>query len=218
MSIVTRTLASAPGSYATAAEIRASSGLSSIVDISDADLNDVILRATLIFIGHITVRIDGAVPTVMDADRKVFQLPTGLVADLTADAAVDANDIVVRFYKQDTDGQILSSATGTVTVQDALFGVIKTQNALPQDYEAVVDYARYTRPLDLARAKLAVRYLATHLAITRLRAPGRVTRADVGRATAPPSNGADDAALAIRTRWIDLYRREVAAINAEPIV
>jgi len=220
MSIITRTLPAAPGSYATAAEVRAMCGLSATTDISDVDLNEVILTATLIFTGHITVRIDGAVPAVKDTGRTVFQLPTGLIADLTADADVDADDVVVRFYKVDTDGQMLSADPGTVTVQSALFGVLTTQNALPTDYNPVVDYARYTRPLDLAKAKRAVRYLAAHVAWLRVKAPGRLTRADLtGIGASDPDDGGRSAFIfRARSRWLDLYKREVAAIVGEPIL
>ena len=221
MSIITRTLPAAPGSYATAAEVRTMSGLSALNDVSDADLNEIILTATLIFTGHVTVRVQGAVPDVVDPAFKVFQLPTGLVADVNADATVDANDITVRFYKTDVDGQILSAATGTVTVQDPLFGVIKTANALPTDYSVVIDYARYTRPLELVRAKRAVRYLAAHVAWLRVKAPGRITRADldgIGAAdTTDYGHGGSVFILKHRSRWLDLYQREVQSIVGSPM-
>jgi hypothetical protein len=219
MSIVNRSIAAAPGSYATAAEVRAMSGLNATYDISDADLNEVILTATLIFCGHVTVRLDGAVPEVMDTARKVFQLPTGLIADQSGDATVDANDLTVRFYKVDTDGQILTSATGTVTVQDSTLGVIKTANALPEDYYVAVDYAYYIRPLELARAKRAVRYLAAHIAHIRVKTPGRITMADIQGGLQGDGGGQTlgEATMAVRTRWIDLYRREVAAIVGMPV-
>lgn len=220
MSIVNRTLPSAPGAYATAAEVRAMSGLSSTSDISDADLNELILTATLMFIGHVTVRIEGAVPDVVDPAAKVFQLPTGLVADLNGDATVDANDITVRFYKTDTDGQILTSATGTVTIQDALLGVVKTLNALPTDYSVTIDYARYTRPLELTRAKRAVRYLAAHLARIRVKSPGRITRADLaGTGSSDPSDGSfESMVFRHRSVWLDQYKRELSSLLAQPVL
>lgn len=219
MSIINRTLPAAPGSYATAAEVRTMTGLSSTSDISDGDLNELILTATLVAIGHLTVRIEGAVPEVMDTARKVFQLPTGLVADLNGDATVDSNDVVVRFYKVDTDGQTLTAATGTVTIQDALLGVITTQNALPTDYEVVVDYARYVRPLELVRAKRAIRYLAAHLAWTRVKSPGRITKADLtGIGAADPSDGARDSFIfKARSRWLQLYKMELSALVGQPV-
>lgn len=224
MSILTRTLPTAPGSYATAAEVRTVTGLSSVNDINDSDLNDDILTATLLFIGHVTIRVDGAMPTVMDAGRTVFQLPHGLVADINADAAVDSNDVTVRFYKQDTDGQILTADPGTVTVQNALLGVIKTQNALPTDYSVAVDYARYTRPLELNRAKRAVRYLAGHIAWLRVKMPGRITRADLaGIGAADPGERTSNSGEATfifrhRSRWLDIYLREVNSIVGQPVV
>jgi peptidoglycan hydrolase-like protein with peptidoglycan-binding domain len=220
MSIVNRTLATAPGGYATAAEVRALSGLSATTDISDADLNVLILKATLVAIGALTTRIDGALPTVMDAARTVFQLPTGLVADVNGDATVDTNDITVRFYKTDTDGQTLTSATGVVTVQDAMLGVIKTASALPADYSVTVDYARYTRPLELVRAKDAVRYLAAHMAFTRVKGPGKTTLADIsGVGRSDPDDGSQEQFIfKQRSRWLSLYKSEIASINATPIL
>lgn len=219
MSIINRTLPAAPGGYATAAEVRQVSGLSSTNDISDADLNEIILSASLVFIGHVTVRVEGAVPEVVDPAAKVFQLPTGLIADLSGDATVDTNDISVRFYKADTNGETLTSATGTVTVQDALLGVVKTANALPADYSVAVDYARYVRPLDLARAKRAVRYLAAHLAWLRVKTPGKITRADLaGVGRSDPDDGSRESAIfKHRTRYLDHYRAEVAGLNGSPV-
>lgn len=220
MSIITRTLPAAPGSYATAAEVRNTTGLSSTNDISDADLNEVILTATLVFAGQVSARVDGALPTVMDTARTVFQLPTGLVADLNADGTVDASDINVRFFKTDTDGQTLTSSTGAVTVQDATLGVIKTATALPPDYTAVVDYAHYLRPLDMNRAKRAVRYLAAHLAWTRVKSPGRITRADLAGmgASDPDDGGRDTFIYKARSRWLRLYRDEVALLVGTPVL
>lgn len=214
MSIISRTLPAAPGSYATAAEVRQMSGLSSTNDISDADLNEIILSATLVFIGRVTVRIEGAIPDVMDTARTVFHLPTGLIADLTGDAAVTTNDLIVRFYKQNDDGTISTSATGTVTVNDALLGVFTTANPLPEEYEVAVDYARYTRPLDLNRAKRAVRYLAAHMAWLRVKAPGRITRADltgIGRSDADDGSR-EQAVFRHRSRYLDHYKAELASI------
>lgn len=207
MSIVTRTLPSAPGSYASAAEVRLVSGLSSTNDISDADLNDIILNATLTMIGHIAVRVDDEAAT-LSADRNVLQLKHGLLADLTGDASVTSNDVVVRFWKENTDGTIATSATGSVTINDATLGVLSTANACPDGYEASVSYAYYTRPLDLNRAKRAVRYLAAHMAYVRVRAPGRISRADLSKVG---SEG--DSWRSHSTRFLVLYRGEVAAIT-----
>lgn len=219
MSIINRTLPAAPGSYATAAEVRATTGLNATTDISDGDLNDIILTATLLFIGHVTIRVDGDIPAVTDTDRKVFQLSHGLVADQNANAAVDADDIVVRFFKTDTDGQTLESATGVVTIQDAKLGVIKTANACPSDYEVAVDYARYTRPLELARAKRAVLYLAGHIAWLRVKGPGKTTLADIGGIGRTDADDGSQQQFIFRhrSRWLDLYKHEVAGIAATPI-
>jgi hypothetical protein len=220
MSIISRTLPAAPGSYATAAEVRIMSGLSATNDVSDSDLNEFILTATLIFTGHVVIRVDGAIPAIRDTARKVFQLPTGLIADQNCDATVGTDDVIVRFYKVDVDGQILVSATGAVTIQDALLGVVMTANALPTDYSVTVDYAHYARPLELVRAKRAVRYLAAHLVWTRVKAPGRITRADItgiGRSD-PDDAGRDTFIFKARSRWLDLYRKEVAGIVGRPVV
>lgn len=217
-SIVSRTLPAAPGSYATAAQVRVLAGLSSTNDISDADLNELILDATLRLVRDITLRVQGAELEVKDTARKVFQLPTGLVADQNCDASVTADDVVVRFWKQDTDGQILTSATGAVTVQDSLLGIVSTVNALPVDYTATIDYAHYIRPLELNDAKRAVKFLAAHFAYLRVKAPGRITRADLTAIGAADGEGRDGNMFKQRTKWGDVYRRQVATITGRPVV
>jgi hypothetical protein len=196
MSIITRTLGNG---YATAAEVRAVSGLSSTTDISDADLNALIVSATLHFIRQVTVRKQGAKLAILDSDRKVFQLPAGLVADTDADGDVDGADLSLRFVKRDGDGKIATTATGAVTVQDAFYGVITTANPIPEDYTAVADYSHYLRPLEYEDAKRAVRYLT-----------------GIGRSDAD-DGGREAAVFKHRTRWLDMYRHLVAAIVSRPV-
>lgn len=197
-SIVSRTLPPAPGAYATAAEVRAMSGLSDSYDISDPDLEEVILHSTLKMIDDITVRMDGVEVMVLDDQGSTFQLPVGLIADVDANAKVEPADMTVRFYATDDDGTILTSDPGLVTIQSAKFGIFQTQFTLPEGYQCVVDYAHYHRPLDLERAKRAVRFLASHIAIQRVKAPGRITRADL--------NGVARVDEDDKREWLTLHR------------
>jgi len=216
MSIITRSLGSG---YATAAEVRAVSGLSSTTDISDADLNALIVSATLQFTRDVSVRKQGAQLAVLDTARTVFQLPAGLVADVNADGDVDGDDVTLRFLKREDDGTIATSDPGEITVQDAFYGVITTENALPEEYTAVADYSHYLRPLEYEDAKRAVRYLASHLAYLRVKGPGKLTRADlsgIGRSDAD-DGGRESAIYKHRSRWLDMYRHLVAAIVSRPV-
>lgn len=218
-SIVNPTLPAAPGSYATAATVRDLSGLSATTDVSNSELNELILNATLRFIGDVTAEVNGAIAE-PDSTRTTFTLPHGLIADVTADAVVDSDDLTVRFVKIGSDGQILTASTGAVTVQDAKRGVFTTATAMPADYDCEVDYAHYFRPLMLPRAKDAVAYMSAHLAFIRMKSPGKLTRADLtglGR-TEPTEQNRADVWFQTRSRWLDLYRREVQRIVGTPIM
>lgn len=214
MTLITRTLGAG---YCSKAEVRRLSGVP-VNDIGDTDLDDIIQKASVIFTGHVATRVESQ-PLVVMANRTTFSLGVPYVADLNVDSTVDASDITVRFTRTNpTTGLAEEMSPGVVTLTSPRYGTLSTTVALPDGWEAVADFGYYSRPLDLSKAKTAVAYLAAHLAALRMKAPGRITRADTLGAGDSRERGALNAVLETRTKFLALYERELAALRGAAVL
>lgn len=212
-SLISRTLGAG---YAAAADVRRISGIPAS-DADDPTLDALAVDASVIFTDLLATRVEGQPLKVMDAAKTTFQGPAYL-ADLNVDKTVDAADITVRFERISPTGAYETSPTGTVTVTNSAQGIFTTANPLPDGYQAVVDCGYYSRPLDLTRAMRAVAFLAAHLAALRMRAPGRITRADtLGNVGASAQMGGGIAWMSQRTKYLDAFDREMAAIRGRAV-
>lgn len=213
MTLITRTLGAG---YGTKAEVRRISGVP-VADVSDNDLDDIIVKASIALTDIIATRVESQ-PLYPTASRTSFSMGVPYVADLNVDSLVNASDVNVRFVRTNpTTGLAEEMSPGVVTLTSARYGTLSTTVALPEGWEAVADFGYYSRPLDLTRAALAVNYLAAHMAVLRMKAPGRITRADTLGAGDSGEKGALGALAAMRTKYLALFEREVAAMRGQAV-
>lgn len=207
LSIIDRVLG--PG-YGDVATVRRISGIPPS-DVTDAEMEDFIQAASVILTDKLATRVDGGRLVSYAPTPTTFRIPHRYVADLNVDGVADASDIAVRFeYVDPATGAVTTSPTGTVTLSNTGDGILTTENPLPQTHRAVADYGFYSRPFDLSRARRAVAYLAAHLATLKMKAPGRITRAD--------TQGSADTSRAItyaemRTKYLTLFEAVLAEMG-----
>lgn len=210
MSLVSRTLGSG---YSTVAAVRKVSGIPA-ADVSDPDMAGLIVDASAFLHGDITQHVFYEEPVVLNAGRTRFQTRRPFIADRDVDKAITSADITVQFLKRDTlTGQVLTSATGVVTIEDAARGVFSTANALPDGYSASVEYDHYRRPLDLALADDATAYLAAHMATLRLKNTGNLARADLTGAQQKDHGNRVTSLNAHRTKYLKMYEFALGRIR-----
>jgi hypothetical protein len=167
--------------YTTPAFVRQLAGIA-VASVSDTDMNAHIQTASRVLHRDLSSRHNNTVLFALNSPATRFVAPFPWVADRNVDSLVDANDVSVQFvYRDPTSGQLLTSPTGTVTVEDTERAVITTQNALPTspNYSALITYDSYEHPIDLNDAAIAVAWLAAHFAFLRLKQPGGITVGDL---------------------------------------
>lgn len=205
--------------YTTATKVRSTYGFSQTTDISDADLNSLIVYASRQLHRDISTRfwnvrlvgsIDGATTT--------YATPHGYLADRNLDSVVNAQDVTVYGVKRNTDGT-LTRTTLTVSAVDAFGGKLTLSSApTTSAYDWLeADYESYGVPVYSDMLEAAANALSAHLVYLRARDPAKVTLAQLKGGSLGPESL--DAAVAFSTgsRFLHEYRAIVSLIKAKKI-
>lgn len=196
----------------TAADVRTLTGYDQPKDITDPQLEALILKAQALVTEDLATRFHNVQLTgALDGTNARFELPAALASRVLLDpafAASEATTLQIQLRQIPVGNAPATYAAATVSSVDALHGQVLLSAAPdPAVYDAVLFTGfLLARPVSIDRFKVVVELLAAHLADQRIRGPGNVV---LGNAAVQQKDGE-----APRRSWKSLYNDELQKLKA----